>query len=139
MTTYSALWAPHQGAVWYPVQKRNVLMLRLVKIPSSYGLLLVRPWSLHLDVQEIYYKDEETQVQARADRQRRVHIAIVRDGQMVVELAGELMDFYSQGRWQHLRDNVLVMLVYGGSELLPAMDVDFRERAMRTLQAQGVD
>ncbi|KAL7508453.1 hypothetical protein ACHAWX_000727, partial [Stephanocyclus meneghinianus] len=84
-------------------------------------------------------------VQARAERQKRVRIAIVGGGPTGVELAGELMDFYSQvcgradGAFQHLRDDVSVMLVHGGPELLPAMDVDLRERAMRALQAQGVE
>ncbi|KAL3804015.1 hypothetical protein HJC23_006406 [Cyclotella cryptica] len=97
------------------------------------------------DVQEFYYEDEDMQAQARAERQKRVRIAIVGGGPTGVELSGELMDFFSQvcvradGAFQHLRDDVSVMLVHGGSELLPAMDSDLRERALTALQAQGVE
>lgn len=97
------------------------------------------------DVQEFYYEDEEMQMQARAERRRRVRICIVGGGPTGVELAGELMDFYSQvcgtadGAFQHLRDDVSVILVHGGPDLLPAMDSDLRERALESLQAQGID
>lgn len=41
------------------------------------------------------------------------------------ELAGEIMDFYSQvcgtdeGAFQHLKDDVSVVLIHGGPDVLP--------------------
>lgn len=97
------------------------------------------------DVQDLYYPDEETQFRAREERKRRVRIAVVGGGPTGVELSGELMDFFAQvcslndGAYQHLRDDVSVMLIHGGSDLLPAMDVDLRERALEALYNQGVE
>ncbi|EED86583.1 hypothetical protein THAPSDRAFT_38312, partial [Thalassiosira pseudonana CCMP1335] len=84
-------------------------------------------------------------VQDLEERKRRVRIAVVGGGPTGVELSGELMDFFAQvcslndGAYQHLRDDVSVMLIHGGSDLLPAMDVDLRERALEALYNQGVE
>lgn len=97
------------------------------------------------DLQEFYYSDEDTKTLARQERRRAVRIAIVGGGPTGVELSGEICDFFQQicrasdGAYQHLRDDVSVMLVHGGSELLPAMDVDLRQRALESLEAQGVE
>lgn len=97
------------------------------------------------DVQEYYFSDEQQQIAARKERRRRVRIAIVGGGPTGVELAGELSDFFAQvcrkpdGAFQHLKDDVSVMLIHGGSDLLPAMDKDLRKRALNALQSQGVD
>ena len=97
------------------------------------------------DVQEFYYDDEEMQLEARVERRRRVRVAIVGGGPTGVELAGEMMDFFSQvcgttdGAFQHLKDDVSVMLVHGGPDLLPAMDVDLRQKALDLLHSQGVE
>ena len=96
------------------------------------------------DVQEFYYQDEVTQNQAREERRRRLRIAIVGGGPTGVELSGELCDYYAQicsfpdGAYQHLSEDIEVMLIHGGDELLPAMDGDLRERALQALEAQGV-
>lgn len=98
------------------------------------------------DLQEYYYDDEETKMMAREERRRSVRIAVVGGGPTGVELSGELCDFFKQicsisldGPYQHLRDDVSVMLIHGGNELLPSMDVDLRERALQSLEAQGVE
>ena len=97
------------------------------------------------DVQEFYYDDEVLQIQAREERRRRVTIAVVGGGPTGVELSGELKDFFKQvcsspdGAYQRLRDDVSVVLVHGGSELLPAMDKELRQRALEALLEQGVD
>lgn len=97
------------------------------------------------DVQEFYYLDEESKINARDERRRRVRIAVVGGGPTGVELSGELCDFFAQicrtpdGAYQHLREDVSVMLIHGGDELLPAMDQELRTRALEALQAQGVD
>lgn len=98
------------------------------------------------DVQEYYYQDEEdARVQARGERRRRVRIAVVGGGPTGVELSGELSDFFRQicrdpdAPYHRLAEDVSVLLVHGGSDLLPAMDLELRERALHALQAQGVD
>jgi NADH dehydrogenase FAD-containing subunit len=97
------------------------------------------------DVQEFYYPDASTKVMAREERRRRVRIVVVGGGPTGVELSGELCDFFAQicrkpdGAYQHLREDVSVMLVHGGNELLPAMDQELRTRALEALKAQGVD
>ncbi|KAL7519674.1 LOW QUALITY PROTEIN: hypothetical protein ACHAWX_004435 [Stephanocyclus meneghinianus] len=127
--------ALHQGVEWFLEQKRVVLILRLVKIPSSYGLLLAFEFTSHPDVQEFYYEDEEKQAQVRVGRQKREWIAIVGGNPMGVEM---VTCGRADGAFQHLRDDFLVILVHGGLELFPAMDVDLRKRELRTVQAQGV-
>ena len=101
------------------------------------------------DVQEYYYQDdndEETRVQeAMEERRRRVRIAVVGGGPTGVELSGELCDLFRQicrdpdAPYHRLAEEVSVMLVHGGSDLLPSMDSELRERALHALQAQGVD
>jgi NADH:ubiquinone reductase (H+-translocating) len=95
--------------------------------------------------QEAYYPgDPEQQRQATIERQRRVRFAIVGGGPTGVELAGEMRDFFSQvcskpnGAFQHLANDIEVLLVHGGSDLLPAMDQDLRDRALVALKAQGI-
>ena len=61
-----------------------------------------------------------------------------------VELAGEMSDFLAQitsynGAFEHLKDDISIILIHGGSELLPAMDQELRQRALDALQAQGVE
>jgi NADH dehydrogenase FAD-containing subunit len=62
-----------------------------------------------------------------------------------VELSGELKDFFAQicsypdGAYQHLKDDISVMLIHGGCDLLPAMDRELRTRALDALHAQGVE
>jgi NADH dehydrogenase FAD-containing subunit len=96
------------------------------------------------DVQEFYYLDEQQQIAAREERQRRVHVAIVGGGPTGVELAGEFCDFFLQmcrspdGAYQHLRDDISVTLIHGGQDLLPAMDSDLRVRALESLKSQGI-
>ena len=97
------------------------------------------------DVQEFYYPDELSKSQAREERQRRVRIAVVGGGPTGVELSGEMCDFVAQmtrspdGAYQHLKDDISVTLIHGGSELLPGMDKELRCRALEALQDQGVD
>ena len=97
------------------------------------------------DVQEFYYTSKEIQLKASEERKRRVKIAVVGGGPTGVELSGELKDFFAQicgypdGAYQHLKDDISVILIHGGSELLPAMDPDLRKRALDALQSQGVE
>jgi len=97
------------------------------------------------DVQEFYYTSEEVQQMATQERKRRVKIAVVGGGPTGVELSGEFKDFFAQvcgypdGAYQHLRDDISVVLIHGGSDLLPAMDKDLRTRALDALHAQGVE
>lgn len=89
--------------------------------------------------------DVEQQELARQERQRRVRFVIVGGGPTGVELAGELCDFFAQvcrqpdGAFQRLAEDIAVILVHGGSEVLPAMNADLRERALVALKAQGVE
>lgn len=97
------------------------------------------------DVYESYYATKQMRLQAGEERRRRVRIAIVGGGPTGVELSGELSDFFAQicrspdGAYQHLRDDIEIILIHGGSELLPAMDKELRERALQALNAQGVN
>ncbi|KAG7368200.1 FAD-dependent pyridine nucleotide-disulfide oxidoreductase [Nitzschia inconspicua] len=95
--------------------------------------------------QEEYYPDDlQQQQRATIERRRRVRFAIVGGGPTGVELAGEMCDFFSQvcskpnGAYQHLANDVEVLLIHGGNDLLPAMDRDLRERALTALRIQGV-
>ncbi len=96
------------------------------------------------DVQEFYYSDEGSQIRAREERRRRLRIAVVGGGPTGVELSGELCDFFGQicrfpdGAYQRLREDVEVLLIHGGSELLPSMDPELRARALSALEDQGV-
>ena len=97
------------------------------------------------DVQEFYYTNEDVQQMATKERKRRVTIAVVGGGPTGVELSGELKDFFAQicaypdGAYQHLKDDISVILIHGGSDLLPAMDQELRARALDALHAQGVE
>eukprot|EP00526_Cylindrotheca_closterium_P004354 CAMPEP_0113661216 /NCGR_PEP_ID=MMETSP0017_2-20120614/33310_1 /TAXON_ID=2856 /ORGANISM="Cylindrotheca closterium" /LENGTH=804 /DNA_ID=CAMNT_0000575893 /DNA_START=258 /DNA_END=2672 /DNA_ORIENTATION=- /assembly_acc=CAM_ASM_000147 len=97
------------------------------------------------DVQEYYYAKEEDKIVAQTERQRRVRIAIVGGGPTGVELAGEMSDFFRQicrssdGAYQHLKDDISIMLIHGGAEVLPAMDEGLRNRALVALDDQGVE
>lgn len=97
------------------------------------------------DVKEDYYLDEQEKAMATFERKRRVRFLVVGGGPTGVELAGELSDFFGEicakpdGAFQHLADDIEVILVHGGSELLPAMDQELRNRALVALQAQGVE
>jgi len=97
------------------------------------------------DVQENYYLDARERELANQERRRRIRFIIVGGGPTGVELAGELCDFFSQisrkpdGAFQHLKNDISVILVHGGSELLPAMKQNLRQRALEALQLQGVD
>ncbi|CAJ1931526.1 unnamed protein product [Cylindrotheca closterium] len=97
------------------------------------------------DVQEYYYANEEDKMIAKNERQRRVRIAIVGGGPTGVELAGEMSDFFEQvcrpsdGAFQLLKDDISIMLIHGGAELLPAMDQELRNRALVALDEQGID
>ena len=96
------------------------------------------------DVQEYYHPDEDSKLRAREERRRRLRIAVVGGGPTGVELSGELCDFFAEmcrspdGAYQRLRDDVEVLLVHGGPELLPSMDPELRGRALEALEAQGV-
>jgi len=106
------------------------------------------------DVQDYYYSsssntpggvDEIMRQQAKDERRRRVRIVIVGGGPTGVELCAEISDFFAQvcripdGAYQHLKNDVSVMLIHGGSDLLPAMDIDLRARALVALREQGVE
>jgi NADH dehydrogenase FAD-containing subunit len=97
------------------------------------------------DVQEYYHPEGPMRDMAREERRRRVRIAVVGGGPTGVELCGELSDFFGQvcgspdGAYQHLRDDVSVTLLHGGSELLPAMDRELRSQALSSLRSQGVE
>lgn len=97
------------------------------------------------DVSDAYYEDEpEQQEVARIERKRRIRFAIVGGGPTGVELAGELSDFFAEicskpdGAYQHLANDVEVILIHSGSDLLPTMDPELRERALAALQEQGI-
>jgi len=98
-----------------------------------------------------YFRDDQQeqdllqqQEWAKQERQRRVRFVIVGGGPTGVELAGEMSDFIRQvcsqpyGAYPHLAKDISVMLVHGGPDLLPAMDPELRERALHSLQRQGV-
>lgn len=97
------------------------------------------------NVQDYYYQNEEEKAAAKKERQRRVRIAIIGGGPTGVELAGEMSDFFKQitrspdGAYQHLKNDISIMLVHGGGEVLPAMDKDLRDRALVALDDQGID
>ena len=94
--------------------------------------------------EEYYPGDVQQQQLASEERKRRVRFAIVGGGPTGVELAGEFSDFFSEigakpdGAYQHLADDIEIILIHGGPELLPAMDEDLRHRALDALRAQGV-
>ncbi len=64
---------------------------------------------------------------------------------MGAELSGELCDFFNQicrdpdAPYHRLAEDVSVLLVHGGSDLLQAMDPELRERALCALNEVGHD
>ena len=98
------------------------------------------------DLQESYYPpDNYMRELAREERRRRLRFVVVGGGPTGVELCGEMCDFFSQicnspdGAYQHLANDISVVLVHGGSELLPAMNKELRQMALEAMMEQGVD
>lgn len=81
----------------------------------------------------------------RKERSRRVTFAIVGGGPTGVELAGELSDFLKDitrprvGAYSILREDVRIVLLHGGKDLVPAFDPELREHALKSLQKEGVE
>jgi NADH dehydrogenase FAD-containing subunit len=94
--------------------------------------------------EDYYLGDPIGQEQATMERKRRVRFVIIGGSFSGVELASEMSDFFSQvcsqpnGAYQHLANDIEVILIHGGKELVPAMDPELRVRALEALQAQGV-
>ena len=88
--------------------------------------------------------DAEREVR-RVERQRRVTFAIVGGGPTGVELAGELTDFVSDitrsrvGAYAQLRDDVRIVIIHGGNDLVPQFDEDLRKHALSSLRSSGVE
>lgn len=82
--------------------------------------------------------------EAVAERQRRVRFLIIGGGATGVELAAELNDFVEeacrarQGAYNRLQNDVSIVLVHGGGDLLPQFDPALRQRALRALEDRGV-
>jgi len=80
-----------------------------------------------------------------AERKRRVTFVIVGGGPTGVELAGELSDFARDvtrprlGAFSKLANDVRVVLVHGGSDLLPQFDEALRKEAYQSLSKRGID
>jgi NADH dehydrogenase len=78
------------------------------------------------------------------ERARRVTFVVAGGGPTGVELAGELSDFCHDmtiGRkapYRKLANYAQVILVHGGSELLPQFDAELRPEARRALEKRGV-
>jgi NADH:ubiquinone reductase (H+-translocating) len=81
----------------------------------------------------------------RIERRKRVTFAIVGGGPTGVELAGELTDFVKDitkprvGAYPQLRDDIRIVLIHGGKDLVPQFDVDLRKHALTSLRNGGVD
>lgn len=81
----------------------------------------------------------------KEERSRRVTFMIVGGGPTGVELAGELSDFCRDitkervGTFPNLRENYKVILVHGGSELLPPFEGHLRQHALEALEKRGVE
>ena len=97
------------------------------------------------DVSEKVLLTEQEENQRRQERRRRRTFAIVGGGPTGVELAGELSDFIKDitkphvGAYPRLRDDVRVVLIHGGSELVPQFEPRLRKHALEALQKQGVE
>jgi len=78
-------------------------------------------------------------------RRNRLRFCIVGGGPTGVELAGELADFFADctrdriGSFQKLRDDIQIVLIQGGSDLVPQFEPALRQHALETLRNQGVD
>jgi NADH:ubiquinone reductase (H+-translocating) len=83
--------------------------------------------------------------QRQMERRKRLTFAIVGGGPTGVELAGELTDFIKDitkprvGAYPQLRDDIRVVLIHGGEDLVPQFDVDLRKHALKSLRNGGVD
>jgi len=99
------------------------------------------------DVRESYYasNDVTAQRQATMERRKRLRFVIVGGGATGVELAGEMSDFFRQvcrfpdGAFQHLANDVSIVLIHSGTQLLPTMNPELRQRAKEALLSQGVE
>lgn len=89
--------------------------------------------------------DELERQKRREERQRRLTFCIVGGGPTGCELAGELSDFFKDttrprvGAFPKLRDDIRIVLIHGGSELVQQFDPDLRKHALQSLTKQGVD
>ena len=83
--------------------------------------------------------------EAAEERSRRVTFVIVGGGPTGVELAGEISDLAHDitrervGAYPKLVDAIRVILVHGGSELLPQFEEDLRHEALHALERRGVE
>jgi NADH dehydrogenase FAD-containing subunit len=83
--------------------------------------------------------------QKTKERIERATIAICGGGPTGVELAGEICDLARditkkpKGSYSNLADNIRVVLVHAGSELVSQFDQNLRDEALKTLKKQGVD
>lgn len=79
------------------------------------------------------------------ERRRRITFMIVGGGPTGVELAGELSDFCRDitkervGTFSKLREDYKVILVHGGSELLPPFEANLRKHALEAMGKRGVE
>jgi NADH dehydrogenase FAD-containing subunit len=79
------------------------------------------------------------------ERRRRVTFCIVGGGPTGVELAGELVDFVKDitrphvGPYINLKEDIRIVLVQGGPDLVPQFDAPLRKHAVNTLRREGVD
>lgn len=81
----------------------------------------------------------------RAERRKRLTFAIVGGGPTGVELAGELADFVKDitkpriGAYPDLRNDVRIVVIQGGKDLVPQFDEELRKHALKSLQKSGVE
>ena len=81
----------------------------------------------------------------RAERRKRLTFAIVGGGPTGVELAGELADFVKDitkpriGAYPDLSKDVRIVVIQGGSDLVPQFDEELRKHALQSLQKSGVE
>jgi NADH dehydrogenase FAD-containing subunit len=79
------------------------------------------------------------------ERRKRVTFAIVGGGPTGVELAGELTDFVRDitkprvGTYPQLRHDIQIVLIHGGSDLVPQFDYNLRQFALKYLEIGGVN
>jgi NADH:ubiquinone reductase (H+-translocating) len=91
------------------------------------------------------YYVESKGLSRQVERSRRVTFCIVGGGPTGVELAGELADFVKDickprvGAYPDLADYVKIVLIHGGSLLVPQFDVDLTQSALKALKKQGVE
>ena len=93
---------------------------------------------------EKYLTDSERE-RRRAERRKRLTFAIVGGGPTGVELAGELSDFVKDickprvGAYPQLREDVRIVVIQGGKDLVPQFDEDLRKHALVSLGKSGVE